>query len=86
MYSSRPKWLLPAISFIGTADQFYAETKDYFNNHKEAGIKTSFKEFDGGYHAFDMMVPLAEISKSAYDFLIKEYMRFTFEFIINNNE
>lgn len=83
MYSAHLKWLLPAISFIGTADPFYAETNDYFDNLKKAGIKTSFKEFDGGYHAFDMMAPYADISKNAYDFLIKEYMRFADEFIIN---
>lgn len=75
--------LPPAISFIGTADPFYAETNDYFDNLKKAGIKTSFKEFDGGYHAFDMMAPYADISKNAYDFLIKKYMRFADEFIIN---
>lgn len=73
--------LPPAISIIGTAEPFYAETLTFFDKLKQADVETKLKEFKGGYHAFDMMAPYAEISKSANKFLLEKYSEFVQKYI-----
>lgn len=73
--------LPPAISIIGTAEPFYAETLTYFNKLKNAGIDIRLKEFEGAYHAFDMMAPYAEISKNANRYLLEKYFEFVKKYI-----
>lgn len=73
--------LPPAISIIATAEPFYAETLAYFDNLHKAGIETQLKEFEGGYHAFDMLAPYAEISKNANKFLLEKYIEFVKKYI-----
>lgn len=68
--------LPPAITIIGTAEPFYAETLTYFDNLNKTGIETAIKEFDGAYHAFDMLAPYAKISKEANAFLLKKFNEF----------
>lgn len=65
--------LPPAISVVGTAEPFYAETQTFFKMLRQAGIETALKEYEGAYHAFDMMAPYAKISKDANHFLLKSY-------------
>lgn len=73
--------LPPAISIIGTEEPFYAETLTYFDNLHKADIETQLKEFEGGYHAFDMMVPYADISKAANKYLLEKYKEFVQNYI-----
>lgn len=75
--------LPPAISIIGTAEPFYAETLTYFDNLNKAGVETRLKEFEGGYHAFDMLAPYAEISKNADKFLLEKYREFVEKYILD---
>lgn len=65
--------LPPAISVVGTAEPFYAETQTFFEKLRMAGIETALKEYEGAYHAFDMMAPYAKISKDANRFLLENY-------------
>lgn len=73
--------LPPAISIIGTEEPFYAETLTYFDNLHKADIETQLKEFKGGYHAFDMMAPYAQISKNANKYLLEKYEEFVQKYI-----
>lgn len=73
--------LPPAISIIGTEEPFYAETLTYFENLQKAGVETQLKEFKGGYHAFDMMAPYADISKAANKYLLERYKEFAQKYI-----
>ena len=73
--------LPPAVSIIGTAEPFYAETLTYFGNLQNAGIDAALKEFDGAYHAFDMLAPYAKISREANAFLLEKYNEFTDKYI-----
>lgn len=73
--------LPPAISIIGTEEPFYAETLTYFDNLHKADIETRLKEFKGGYHAFDMMAPYAQISKNANKYLLEKYEEFVQKYI-----
>lgn len=74
--------LPPAFSIIGTIEPFYAETIDYFNRLKKAGVPCEIKEYDGCFHAFDMMVPFAEISKQASHRLLDKYREYCKKYIL----
>lgn len=69
--------LPPALSFVGTVEPFYAETLTYFENLKNAGIDARLLTVDGGYHAFDMMVPYARVTKSTYSEMLGTYRTMT---------
>ena len=73
--------LPPAVSFIGTVEPFYAETRAFFDRLNAAGIETALREYDGAYHAFDMMAPYAKISKEAVAFTLGEYRRLVGKYI-----
>ena len=75
--------LPPAISFIGTAEPFYDETLTFFRNLKSAGIDTALKEYEGAYHAFDMLAPYASISRDANNYLIGKYLLFADKYILD---
>lgn len=62
-----------ALSFIGTVDPFYSETVIYFRNLKNANVESDYFTVGGGYHAFDMMCPNAQITKQAYNLLLEKY-------------
>ena len=68
--------LPPAISIVGTIEPFYAETLELFRQLDAAGVDTALREYDGCYHAFDMMAPYASPSKAATRFLLNAYRDF----------
>ncbi len=70
------KGLPPAVSIIGTAETFYAETTSYFKRLNESGVKAELKEFEGAYHAFDMLAPYAKISREANAYLLEKYREY----------
>lgn len=61
--------LPPAATYIGTLDPFYDETVAYMESLKAAGIPAEYREFDGCYHAFDMMAGKSAPAKEAAAFL-----------------
>ena len=68
--------LPPAISFIGTSEPFYAETVRYFDKLRLSNVPTELMIADGCFHAFDMLVPNAPISKRAVKFTLDAYEKF----------
>ena len=76
-YSNLP----PAVTIIGTAEPFYAETLSFFKSLKEAQIETALKEYEGAYHAFDMLAPYAKISRDANRFLLEKFEEFKEKYI-----
>ena len=65
--------LPPAITFAGTIEPFYDETKEYVRKLREAGVPAAFREFEGCYHAFEMMVPHSKEAKAAVKFFMREF-------------
>ncbi|MBR3839699.1 MAG: alpha/beta hydrolase [Erysipelotrichales bacterium] len=65
--------LPPCISFVGTIEPFYDETKVYINNLQKHNIPTHFTEFAGAFHAFDMMVPWSKSAKAAKEFFLEHF-------------
>ena len=74
--SSELSGLPPAITFIGTIEPFYAETVQYFRRLEQAGVPTELMIADGCFHAFDMLVPSAGISKKAVKFALDAYDKY----------
>jgi len=65
--------LPPTATFVGDLEPFRDETILYVENLRKAGVKVSFRIFEGCYHAFEQVCPKAEISKKAIEFITSEY-------------
>lgn len=63
-YSALP----PTLTFVGTIEPFYDETVEYVENLKEAGNEVKFEEYEGCFHAFDIL-HWTKVSKQARGFL-----------------
>ena len=57
--------LPPAYTFVGDGEPFYAETLQYIENLKRAGISADVDVYHTDIHDFDMMRPELEISRVA---------------------
>lgn len=57
--------LPPAYTFVGGAEPFYEETKEFVRRMREAGNTIEMDEYPGMYHAFDMIDPDHELSRIA---------------------
>lgn len=57
--------LPPTYTCIGQLDPFRDETIEYVTRLAQAGVDVEFHLYPGGYHAFEVAVPDAEISKRA---------------------
>ncbi len=60
-YSGLP----PAYTFVSTNEPFYAETVDYIDNLRKAGVAADIDIYPGLFHAFDMLLPLLKVSRRA---------------------
>ena len=65
--------LPPTATFVGDLEPFRDETILYVENLRKAGVKVSFRIFEGCYHAFEQACPEAEISKRAIEYITSEY-------------
>ena len=57
--------LPPAYTFVCTGEPFYCETLAFVENLRAAGVEAGLDVYDGLYHAFDMLQPGKDISKTA---------------------
>lgn len=76
--------LPPALSIIGTTEPFYAETCRYFERLRSAGVACTLAEFEGAYHAFDMLAPFTTIGKQATAFLLDAFESYIQQYIIGD--
>lgn len=68
--------LPPTITYVGSLEPFRDETKTYVENLRRANIPAEFEVFDGAFHAFDLIVPDAPISRRANRFLMENFRKF----------
>lgn len=68
--------LPPTITFVGTLEPFYWETKAYVNGLKEAGIEVAYKEYENCFHGFDLFPDCGVIAKDALNFTYDTYAEF----------
>ena len=62
-YSNLP----PAYTFICTDEPFYCETLTFVKNLRAAGVDAELDIYEGLYHAFDMLQPRLDVSKTAIE-------------------
>lgn len=72
----------PTITFVGTLEPFYWETVTYAEALKQEGIDVAFEEYEGCYHAFEMVMPGAEISQAALTFFFDSYASFYDKYVV----
>ena len=60
-FSSLP----PCYTFVGDGEPFYAETLQFVDDLKKAGIEAEADVYHTDFHAFDMLRPEDEISRQA---------------------
>lgn len=65
-YSNLP----PLYSFVGTGEPFYDETVELVKSNNNSGSSATLDIYDTNIHAFDMLHPHLEISKTAREKLI----------------
>ncbi|MCD7723591.1 MAG: alpha/beta hydrolase [Clostridiales bacterium] len=70
-----------AISFVGTAEPFFAETAAYFSNLQKAGTEAYLLIVKGAYHAFDMMNPRAALTRRTYAKIIEKYNKYAEKYL-----
>ena len=69
----------PACTFVGTIDPFRAETEQYVEKLRKAGIPVFFREFEGCFHGFDM---IAYATKPARD--ARRFLKGSFRYALDN--
>lgn len=60
--------LPPTLTYVGDIEPFYAETVDYVERLRKAGVPTEFRVYPGCYHGFDVICPDTEPGKDAIEF------------------
>lgn len=65
--------LPPAATFVGDLEPFMDETIHYVEGLRSAGIEAKFELYPGCYHAFESVVPKAQISREATNFLLDSF-------------
>lgn len=80
-YSKLP----PTITFVGDMEPFRDETIEYVEHLRKAGVPTEFRLFKGCFHAFEVLVPDAAISKEAWSFVFEAYSDYMGKYINRKN-
>ena len=65
--------LPPACTYVGTVEPFYDETVDFVRQLRDAGTEVAFREYEGCFHAFDMMGAFTKVGKDARAFLLHSF-------------
>ncbi|XJS10750.1 alpha/beta hydrolase [Aerococcaceae bacterium WGS1372] len=65
--------LPPTYTYVGTIEPFFDETMNYVSSLIDAGVPVHFKLYEGAFHAFDRIVPKANISREARSHLLATY-------------
>lgn len=59
----------PTITYIGTIEPFYDETKDFVKKLRACGVKVAYKEYKGCFHAFDILCGNTKVGQDARKYL-----------------
>ena len=65
--------LPPACTYVGTVEPFYDETVDFVKRLRDEGVEVAFREYEGCFHAFDMMGAFTGVGKDARAFLLHSF-------------
>lgn len=65
--------LPPACTYVGTIEPFHDETVDFVNRLREQGVEVTFREYEGCFHAFDLMGAGTKVGRAARAFLLESF-------------
>lgn len=74
--------LPPTISFVGTLEPFKDEVINFMRDLEKAGVPTSFKVYDGGFHGFEDVAADAPIAKEAMEWQISKFAEYYDKFVV----
>lgn len=77
--------LPPAYMFVCTGEPFYCETLAFVESLRAAGVEAGLDVYDGLYHAFDMLQPGKEVSKTAIGRFEAAFDEARKKYFANNN-
>lgn len=77
--------LPPAYTFVCTGEPFYCETLAFVESLRAAGVEAGLDVYDGLYHAFDMLQPGKEVSKTAIGRFETAFDEARKKYFANNN-
>lgn len=65
--------LPPTCTYVGTIEPFHDETVDFVGRLQRQGVEVMFREYEGCFHAFDMMGAFTAVGKDARAFLRQSF-------------
>ena len=65
--------LPPTCTYVGTLEPFHDETMDFARRLREAGVPTFTREYEGCYHAFDLVALRSRVAVAAHRFLLETF-------------
>ncbi|MEM1110963.1 MAG: alpha/beta hydrolase [Pseudomonadota bacterium] len=74
----------PTITFVGTMEPFYWETGAYVEALRGAGVEVAYEEYEGCYHAFEMLAGQAPISQRALAFTYDNFGAFYDRYVLGS--
>jgi acetyl esterase/lipase len=59
----------PTLTYVGTIEPFYDETMEFIRQLKAQDVSVTYKEYEGCFHAFDIICAKTDVGKDARAFL-----------------
>ncbi len=66
----------PTLTFVGTLEPFFWETRDYIEKLQAAGVDTLYKEYEGCFHAFEFFAAERPVGRDGMEFTFNSYAEF----------
>ena len=63
----------PTATFVGSLDPFLDETSRMADQLRRNGVPSAFEVFEGAFHASELLVPKAKISRKANAYFLKAF-------------
>ena len=59
----------PTLTYVGTVEPFHDETVEFVERLRACGVAVDFREYEGCYHAFDIVCAGSDVGRDARAFL-----------------
>ena len=66
----------PTMTFVGTLEPFFQETRAYVEALRAAGVDVAYKEYEGCFHAFEFFAAERPVGRDGMNFTFDAYAEF----------
>ena len=73
----------PTLTFVGTLEPFFWETRAYMEKLQAAGVDTLYKEYQGCFHAFEFFAADKPVGRDGMDFTFNSYAAFYDKYVVS---